>query len=144
METLMTDALSIGWTRAQAATRRTVYRRLLGLNLILQTALGLIAVAAPVWLAQKAHLPDLPSPGWVRLWGAMLLIMAVLYLPGWIEPIHVRWPNLVGIVARLVLAAAYFNVGHGFRWFSLYELAFAIVLAMSYGRLLRAELMSRP
>ena len=28
------DALTIGWTRAQAATWRTAYRRLLGFNLI--------------------------------------------------------------------------------------------------------------
>ena len=140
----MTDALSIGWTRAQAATRRTVYRRLLGFNLIVQTALGLLAVAVPVWLAHKANLPGLPSPGWVRLWGAVLLITAMLYLPGWIEPLHARRPNIVGIVARFVLAAVYFHLGQGFRWFGLYELAFAVVLAWSYSRFLRAELMSRP
>ena len=37
------DALTIGWTRAEAETRRTVYRRLLGFTLIVQTVLGLIA-----------------------------------------------------------------------------------------------------
>ena len=82
------DALTIGWTQAQAATRRIAYRRLLGFNLIVQTAVGLIAVVVPVWLAHKADLPGPPSPGWVQLWGVMLLIMAILYLPGCIEPVH--------------------------------------------------------
>src|SRR5262249_4504334 len=113
MENVMTDAdaLTIGWTQAQAATRRIAYRRLLGFNLIIQTAVGLIAVVVPVWLAPKADLPGPPSSGWVLLWGVMLLIMATLYLPGCIEPVHVRWPNVVGIVARFVLAVAYVRLG---------------------------------
>ena len=54
----MTDALSIGWTRAQAATQHTAYRRVLGFALIVQTALGLIALAAPVWVLLST------SPDW--------------------------------------------------------------------------------
>ena len=138
------DALTIGWTQAQAATRRVAYRRLLGFTLIVQTAVGLIAVILPVWLARAADLPGPPSSGWVQLWGVMLLIMATLYLPGCIEPVHVRWPNVVGIVARFVLAVAYVRLGQGLRWFALYELVFAVALAWSYRQLLRAELMSRP
>jgi hypothetical protein len=140
----MTDALTIGWTRAQAATARTAYRRLLAFNLIVQTVVGLIAIIVPVWLARQADLPGPLSSGWVQLWGIMLLITAMLYLPGSIEPVHVRWPNIVGIVARFVLAVVYVHLGQGLRWFALYELVFAVALAWSYRRLLRAELMSRP
>ena len=57
------DALTIGWTRAQAATWRTAYRRLLGFNLIVQTVLGLIALVVPVWLARSANLPGPPPAG---------------------------------------------------------------------------------
>jgi len=140
----MTDALTIGWTQAQAATARTTYRRLLGFNLIVQTLVSLIAIIVPIWLARRANLPGPPSPGWVRLWGAMLLITASLYLPGWIQPVQVRWPNVVGIVARFLLALAYIHLGQGFWWFAAYELIFAGALAWSYSRLLRAELGSHP
>jgi len=140
----MTDALTIGWTQAQAATARTTYRRLLGFNLIVQVLVGLIAIVAPMWLARRANLPGPTSAGWMRLWGAMLLITASLYLPGFIEPVHVRWPNLVGIVGRFLLALAYIHLGQGFWWFAAYELVFAVALAWSYSRLLRAELMSHP
>jgi hypothetical protein len=107
-------------------------------------ALGLISLIVPVWLARSADLPGPPPAGWVQLWGVMLLITASLYLPGWIEPLHVRWPNIVGIIARFVLAIAYVSLGRGLRWFALYELIFAIALAWSYRALLRADLMSRP
>ena len=140
----MTDALTIGWTQAQTETARTTYRRLLGFNLIVQVLVGLIAIVAPMWLARRANLPGPTSAGWMRLWGAMLLITASLYLPGFIEPVHVRWPNLVGIVGRFLLALAYIHLGQGFWWFAAYELVFAVALAWSYSRLLRAELMSHP
>jgi hypothetical protein len=140
----MTDALSIGWTRAQAATQHTIYRRLLGFALIVQTLFGLVALVLPVWLTRAADLPGMPSAGWVRLWGVMLLITAVLYLPGWIQPVYSRSPNVVGIVARFVLAVTYFWLGRGLRWFGLYELVLALLLAWSYAKLVRAELMSRP
>lgn len=140
----MTDELSIGWTRAQTATERTVYRRLLGWDLAIRTLVGLIAIIVPVWLAHQADLPAMPSPGWVRLWGVLLLITVVLYLPGWIEPVQARWPNMAGIIARFALAVVYLFLGRGFRWFALYEVAFAVALAWSYSRLLRAALMARP
>ena len=41
----MTDALSIGWTAGQAATQRTVYRRVLGFALIVQT----VPLLPPTW-----------------------------------------------------------------------------------------------
>src|SRR5262249_62292299 len=75
----MTDALTIGGTQAQAATARTTYRRLLGFNLIVQVLVGLIAIVVPMWLARRANLPRPTSAGWMRLWGAMLLITASLY-----------------------------------------------------------------
>ena len=40
--------------------------------------------------------------------------------------------------------ATYIHLGQGFWWFAAYELVFAVVLAWSYSRLLRAELMSQP
>lgn len=140
----MTDALTIGWTRAQTARRRTTYRRLLALNLILMTALALAALIVPAWLARVADLPGPPPPGSMRLWGVMLLTMVLLYVPGWVQPVYVRWPNVVGILARFALAIAYVFLGQGFRWLALYEVLFALVLAVTYGRLLRDELMAEP
>jgi hypothetical protein len=51
---------------------------------------------------------------------------------------------VVGILARFALAIAYVFLGQGFRWLALYEVLFALVLAVTYGRLLRDELMAEP
>jgi hypothetical protein len=140
----MTDAFTIGWTQAQTATRRTTYRRLLGLDLIVTTVLGLVAIVLPACVSNFADLPVPPSHGLIRLGGTMLLILAALYLPGFIEPVVVRAPNVIGILARFALTLAAFYVGRGFVWFALYELLFGVLLAWSYRGLLRAELMSHP
>jgi hypothetical protein len=138
------NTLRIGWTRAQSDSRRGTYRRLLGFNLLLQAAIGLAALAAPVWVAQTLGLPEPLPAGWVRIAGLLLLVVTVLYLPGWIEPVHARWPNMVGIAARAGTALLYLLLGSGFLWLAAFDALFAVLLAVSYTRLLRAELMSLP
>ena len=140
----MTDALSIGWTRAQAATRRTIYRRLLGFALIVQTALGLIALVGSGLAGAGCRSARCPSAGWVRLWGVMLLITAALYLPGWVEPVY----HVCRMSSAFSRASSWrwttSGLGQGLRWFALYELVFAVALAWSYGRLVlrRADVAS--
>jgi hypothetical protein len=140
----MTDALRIGWTQAQAASRRRTYRCLLLIVLIVQGVAGLLALICPVRLSDWLSLP-VPSPdGWLRAVGAFLLITAVLYVPGYINPVFARYPNVAGIVARFALAILYLCLGGNFRWLAAYELIAAIALGVTYQRLIGAELMSRP
>jgi hypothetical protein len=140
----MTDALRIGWTQAEAASRRRTYRCLLLVVLLVQVAAGLLALIWPVQLSDWLGLP-VPSPdGWLRAVGVFLLITAVLYAPGYINPVFVRYPNVVGIVARFGLAILYLCLGGNFRWLAAYELIVAVALGVTYQRLIGAELMSRP
>jgi hypothetical protein len=140
----MTDALRIGWTQAVAASRRRTYRGLLLAVLIVQAAAGLVALIWPLCLSRWLSLPA-PSPdGWLRVVGVMLLVTAVLYVPGYINPVFARFPNVVGIVSRFGLAILYLCLGGNFRWLALYELIVALALGLTYKRLLGAELMSRP
>lgn len=140
----MTDALRIGWTQAEAASRRRTYRRLLLTVLIVQVAAGLLALIWPLHLSDWLGLPAPFPESWLRVVGAMLLITAVLYAPGYINPVFVRFPNVVGIVARFGLAILYLCLGGNFRWLALYELIAAVALGLTYQRLIGAELMSRP
>lgn len=147
----MTQTLSLGWTQAEARTRRANYRRLLAINLILQGLIGLFAIFAPAGLAHLLGLPPTFPSGWTRAWGAMVLVASLLYLPGQIEPVRVRWPNVVGILARGAMALMFLVLGlcggaalRGFLWLALLDGGFALALAVSYFRLFRAEIMSRP
>lgn len=140
----MTDALRIGWTQAEAASRRRTYRCLLLVVLIIQAVAGLLALIWPGHLSQWLSLPA-PSPdGWLRAVGLMLFVTAVLYTPGYINPVFARFPNVVGIAARFGLAILYLCLGGNFRWLAAYELIVAIALGVTYQRLIGAELMSRP
>jgi hypothetical protein len=129
-----------GWTQAQAAARRAIYRSLLGANLVLQGALGLAMLAAPHWLVRLFALP--PTP--LRLWGVMLLILTAIYGLGWFDPIYTRWPNLVGILGRAATALVYLVLGGAFFLIALFDAAFAGALAWTYWQAMRAELMTRP
>lgn len=147
----MTQTLSLGWTQAEARTRRASYRRLLAVSLILQGLIGLYAILAPAGLAHLLGLPPAFPSGWTRAWGAMLLLVTLLSLPGQIEPLRVRWPNIVGILGRAGTAGLFLALGlcggaavRGFLWLALLDGAFALALAVSYFRLFRAEIMSRP
>jgi hypothetical protein len=140
----MTDALRIGWTQAEAASRRHTYRCLLLIVLIVQVVAGLLALIWPLHLSDWLSLPTPFPESWLRVVGAMLLITAMLYAPGYINPVFVRFPNVVGIVARFGLAILYLCLGGNFRWLALYELIAAVALGVTYQRLIGAELMSRP
>lgn len=140
----MDQTLSIGWTRAEAAARRTTFRRVLGVNLVLQVVIGVAAVVAPRCVSGFLGLGDPFPVGWVRAWGWMLLAASALYAPGWRDPVRSRWPNLVGILGRYGIGLLFLTMGGGFLWFAAFDLAFAVALSLLYLNLLKAELMSRP
>ena len=133
----------IEFAQATAARRRASYRGVLGCNLILQIALGIVMIAAPLWLTNFIAVPT-TAVAFVRIWGVMLLLLATLYAPGWFDPIFMRWPNVVGIIGRCATALLYLCLGGGFLLFALYDALFAGVLLWAYSRALSAELMTRP
>jgi hypothetical protein len=140
----MDQTLSLGWTQAQARSRSTTYRRVLGLNLLIYMALALVALAVPGALSRAMALPPGTPSAWVAAWGGLLLVLSALYLPGLVKPVELRYANAVGIPARLVLAVVYLCLGRGFLWLAALEAVFAILLGMLYFKLAIAELMSRP
>jgi hypothetical protein len=140
----MNDGLSIGATQAQAQDRLRSYRTVLAVVLGLYALLGLVALLAPVSLAYALNLPPPFPAAWVRAWGALTLVVVLFTLPGWLDPLRSRWPNLLGIGTRLGLAILYLLLGGGFLWLALLEIVVALLLAWAYFGLFRAELMSRP
>ena len=109
---------------------------------------GVLAVplfhVAGLGLLVTLQLAGAAAAPFVRLWGALLMIAATLYFPGWLDPLTMRWPNVVGVAARVLLALIYLLLGGGFLWLALIEVVFAVALGLAYLRYARAELMSRP
>jgi hypothetical protein len=140
----MTDALSIGWNAARVAERRATYRRVLALNLCIHLAIGLGCLFFPGWIAEIFRLPGPIPDGWTRGWGATLILVTALYVPGWLDPENTRAPNLIGILGRVWMGTVWLFCGGGFLWFAALDYAFAVILGMLYWRFLRDVLMSRP
>lgn len=143
----MDEALSLGWTQADAQSKRLTYQRILRINLALHTIVGAVAIVVPGVLSRLMGLQAPSTTGWVQAWGGLLLIVTALYWPGLRDPSRMRWPNIVGIVGRAGAAFIYGLVAFsfpGFVWLGLFDGIFAGLLAWSYFGLFRAELMSRP
>jgi hypothetical protein len=140
----MSETLTIGWTQAQVSQRLGAYRFALGINLILHVLIGLACLFAPGWVA---HLFGLPGPiptGWTRGWGATLILVTALYVPGWLDPVRVRAPNLIGILGRFWMGTVWLFCGGGLLWFAAFDYIFAVVIALLYWRLMRDLLMAHP
>jgi len=140
----MDQTLSLGWTKGQAASRTKTYRRVLGINLVLYLVLAIVAIALPAVLATLVDLPASAPTGWVRAWGALLIVMCLLYLPAYLRPFDFRYGNVIGIPVRLLLAVVYLCAGPGFAWLAAFEAVFCVVLGLLYFSAAKAKLMSRP
>lgn len=140
----MTETLSIGWAASQAHRRRRIYRLVLGFELLARVGIGLACMFASDFVSDLFGLPPPVPRGWIVGWGATLILLTTLYIPGLQDPVRSRYPNVMGIVGRVWMAAVWFSVGGGLIWFGVFDLIFAVVLAVLYLRLGQAELMSRP
>ncbi len=140
----MADALTIGWTQDQAKARRRTFQRVLGFNMLLHLGIGLGCMFLPYFVSRGFHLPPPVPTGWIRGWGATLILVTALYVSGLQDPLRSRFPNIVDFIGRVWMATVWFVVGGGFVWFGVFDLSFAVLLAWLYYRYGVAELMSRP
>lgn len=140
----MTDAFRIGWTRGEADSRRRTYRRVLLVVLAAQVLAGLVALIWPACVSDWLGVPSLAPNAWLRAFGLLMVFAAAFCVPGWVNPAFARYPNAVGIAEHFAFAILYLCLGGIFRWLALYEIVVAVALAVTYQRLLAAELMTRP
>ena len=140
----MTDALMQGWSDAKAKASGLVYRRVLGANMVLHLVIGLACIFVPDWVSRTFGLPGPIPTGWVRGWGATLILVTALYVPGLVDPLRSRSPNLIGLGGRLWMSIIWLFCGGGFLWFAAFDFAFFVILSVLYLRCLKDTLMSRP
>jgi hypothetical protein len=140
----MTEALTIGWTAARAQGRRRTYQRILGFSMALHVLIGLACMFLPEFVSRTFGLPSPVPSGWIRGWGATLILVTALYIPGLQDPVRSRFTNVAGILGRVWMGTVWLVIGGGLKWLGLFDLFFAIVLAVFYYRLFDAEIMSRP
>lgn len=140
----MSDGLSIGWSAAQQGEALRTYKRVLGVNMALHLIIGLACIFLPEWVSRVVDLPGPIPTGWTRGWGATLILVTALYVPGLMDPINNRLPNLIGILGRVWMGTIWVFCGGGFLWFALFDYVWAVIIAVFYLRLARTVIMTRP
>jgi hypothetical protein len=115
-----------------------VYRTAMGISIALNILVGIFILLLPDTYASVLGQPR-PSPEtWPRHWGAQLIAINLLYLPGFMDPIRARFVNYLGIVIRLSFALFFFTQGRGFVTMGIYDGVFGVVLLATYLRVQRA------
>jgi hypothetical protein len=137
-------ALSNGWNEVQVRQMRTTYQTVLGLNMLLHLGIGLACMFIPGMVSSFFGLPQPVPSGWIRGWGATLILVTALYIPGLQDPVRSRAPNLIGVLGRIWMATVWFVVGGGLVWFGAFDALFALILAVLYFRFCSAYIMSHP
>jgi hypothetical protein len=137
-------ALSIGWNEVQVRASRSIYQTVLGFNMLLHLGIGLGCMFVPHMVSSFFGLQQPVPSGWIRGWGATLILVTALYIPGLQDPTRSRAPNIIGVLGRIWMATVWFVVGGGFFWFGLFDASFAVILAVLYFRCCSAWIMSHP
>jgi hypothetical protein len=114
-----------------------IYRALFGISIVSNVGIALACVFVPDWFAYLVigHW-DHAWLGWMRAWGATLLGLHMVYLPGLVDPIDVRWPNWSSIAIKFMMPAVFFSNPLGFEMFGAWDLAWGVVLLVAYAYLL--------
>jgi hypothetical protein len=116
-----------------------VYRTVMGISIVLNIVVGIFILLQPDSFASLLGQPR-PSPGtWPRHWGAQLIAINLLYLPGWADPVRNRYVNYLGIAIRLLFALFFFSQGEGFTTMGIYDASFGLLLLVTYLRVPRAS-----
>lgn len=109
-----------------------LYRMVVLASILLNIAVGIFILLFPATFASALGQPDPTPDTWPRHWGAQLLAINGLYMPGYWAPITNRWPNWMGIAIRLSFAVFFFTQGDGFIPMGIYDGISGLLLLATY------------
>lgn len=144
MAQAQTASHTLSLTTADAEARLRTYKRLFAASIATNVLVSLFALLAPFTFAKLLGQPDPFPDGWPRVWGATLLGLHIVYLPGLRDPLSYRWPNWASIGIKFWMTAVFISQWSLFWPFALWDAGWGIVLLVAYYRLMAADLARRP
>lgn len=140
----MSNSLSLGWTRSIAARRLSSHRMVFGLALLLQLVIGALFLLFPSFCLRTVGLDVAMGPEWPSIWGATLIFVTTMQIPGALNPVQQRYSNIIAVLGRGLMVLTFVTHGGPFLWFAAFDLVFGVLIALGFRRLVIAELMTRP
>lgn len=138
------DTLSIAWTRTEADRLIARHRRIFGLALFLQIIVGVLFLFFPKFSLGVVNLSPAMGPEWPSIWGATLVFLTVMQIPGALNPVDARWINVIAVFGRALMVCTFFYWGGQFWILGLFDFVFGVLIFLSFHRLVIAELSTRP
>ena len=135
---------SLVMTAAPATDLYAGFKRVLTAAIVLNVLVGLSLLAVPAWVVDLVALPPALSLVWVRYVGLFLLILTGTYVGLRLHPEANRFMANYAIALRFVFVVFFVFAGGGFLWFALYDAVFGVLLAVTYRRAFRTEVMANP
>jgi len=140
----MAQAQTISAPEAEAAGRLRTYRVLFLISILGNLVVCLWCIFAPVSFARALHQPDPFPEAWPRVWGATLLGLHLVYVPGLLNPLFYRWPNWSSIAIKFFMTIIFLVSGRFFYPFALWDFSFGVILLVAYYRLMLADVARKP
>lgn len=141
----MTDeTLLRGFMTEAARNAKGAYQTVLGAVLLIEAAVGIALLAAPLSVSRLLGLADDTATVWPRFAGLLLLLLVIHMQAGRAMPAAAKLLSLAGFVGRTVLGLFLISLWGRFAIAGVLWLAAAIVLATYYFRYFQAEVMNRP
>jgi hypothetical protein len=135
---------TLSWTQAQNASRLQTYRMLFLISILGNLVVCFWALFDPVGFTRFLHQPDPYPEAWPRIWGATLLGLHLLYVPGLLNPLFYRWPNWSSIAIKLFMPILYLSSGFYFFPFAVWDFSFGVILLIAYYKLMMSVLHREP
>ena len=110
----MSETQTLSSAKALATTRLHIYQVLSTISIIIGLLVGLWSIFDPVGFAQLLFQIDPHPEAWPRIYGAMLLALQFLYIPGVRNPLFYRWPNWSSISVKLLMTIIFLTAGPSF------------------------------
>jgi hypothetical protein len=140
----MSETQTLSYAKALIETRLHIYQVLFTISIIIGLLVGLWCIFDPVGFAQLLFQIDPRPQAWPRIYGAMLLAIQFLYIPGLRNPLFYRWPNWSGISVKLLMTIIFLSVGSSFYLLAGWEFVWFAILFVAYYRLMLADIQSNP
>jgi len=140
----MSETQTFSYAKALTAARLHIYQALFTISIIIALFVGLWCIFDPVGFAQLLFQTDPHPQTWPRIWGATVLALQVLYIPGVRNPVFNRWPNWSSIAVKLLMTIIFLTAGSSFYLLAVWEFVWFIILFVTYYRLVLADMQSNP
>lgn len=138
------QTLHTGYMTVLARAAKEKYQGRLGAVLLLETAVAIALLIAPLGVSRLLGLGDDAGTLWTRVAGLLLLMLVVQMAIGRTMPAAAKAINIIGFITRGLLGVLLALHGGIFLFIGLIWIAAAAFLASTYFAYFKAEVMNRP